>query len=395
MQPFIRSLVLLTLICTGPSFAQDPGDEGAGSNAAAAALTVEAINPTMDDWAETVPANGWLAAWQEAAISAEISGQRITSVDGEVGDIVKAGQELARLSSDKIESEVQQREADLESARAAFDEAKANGDRARKLKGSGAATDQQITEYLVAERKAQADLDSAEAALASSRVDLEHTRILAVDDGTISARSASLGDVVATGDELFKLIRQSRIEWQAEIPLKQLRHVAEGTRAVIPTPIGDVEGTVRKIAPTASEKTGRVTAYVSLVPPDGDHPNPKTGIFVSGYFDVGSSQAISVPSSAITLRDGFSYVYVIEDGSPTTVSRKRVETGRRNGDRVEITSGLEGNETLVKAGGAFLADGSVVRLVSASDADDNAAGAAGAAPALDDAAASSGEDAGQ
>ena len=339
---------------------------------------------------ETVPANGWLAAWQEAIISAEISGQRITSVNGEIGETVKAGQELAELSSEKIKSEVQQREADLESARAALDEAKANGDRARKLKGSGATTDQQITEYLVAERKAKADLDSAEAALASSRIDLEHTRILAVDDGIISARSASLGDVVATGDELFKLIRQSRIEWQAEIPLKKLRHVTEGTRAVIPTPIGDVEGTVRKIAPTASEKTGRVTAYVSLVPPEGDHPNPKTGIFVSGYFDIGTRQAISVPSSAITLRDGFSYVYVIVDGSPTTVSRKRVETGRRNGDRVEITSGLEGNEKLVKAGGAFLSGGSVVRLVPGVEAD-----AADATSTADDATVANGKDGGQ
>ena len=382
---------MLILLCPSASFAQETGDDGAGS-AAAAALTVEAIKPVSDDWVETVPANGWLAAWQEAVISAEISGQRITSVNGEVGDTVKAGQELAELSSDKIQSEVQQREADLESARAALEEAKANGDRARKLKGSGATTDQQITEYLVAERKAQADLESAEAALASSRVDLDHTRILAVDDGIISSRSASLGDVVATGDELFKLIRQSRIEWQAEIPLKQLRHITEGTRAVIPTPIGDVEGTVRKIAPTASKTTGRVTAYVSLVPPDGDHPNPKTDIFVSGYFDVGNSPAINVPSSAITLRDGFSYVYVIVDGSPPTVSRKRVETGRRNGDRVEITSGLEGDENLVKAGGAFLADGSVVRLVSSSEADVNAAGAASAS---DEAAKSSEKDAGQ
>ena len=381
---------MLILLCPGVSVAQESGSNGAGSSAAA--LTVEAIIPTRNDWVETVPANGWLAAWQEAVISAEITGQRITSVNAEVGDTVKAGQELAELSSDKIQSEVQQQEAELESARAALEEARANGDRARKLKGSGATTDQQITEYLVAERKAQADLQSAEAALASSRVDLEHTRILAVDDGIISSRSASLGDVVTTGDELFKLIRQSRIEWQAEIPLKQLRHVTEGTRAVIPTPIGDVEGRVRKIAPTASETTGRVTAYVSLVPPDGDHPSPKTGIFVSGYFDVGTSPAINVPSSAITLRDGFSYVYAIEDGSPPTVSRKRVETGRRNGDRVEITSGLEGDETLVKAGGAFLADGSVVRVVSANEADERSAGAASAS---DNAAEPSGEDAGQ
>jgi hypothetical protein len=63
---------------------------------------------------------------------------------------------------------------------------------------------------------------------------------------------------------LFRLIRQSRVEWQAEVPLKSLPAIKEGTEAVIPTPLGDIHGRVRLVAPTASEKTGRIIAYVEL-----------------------------------------------------------------------------------------------------------------------------------
>ena len=328
---------------------------------AAAALTVAAAPPEKGIWPIEIDANGWLAPWQEAVVSAEIGGQRIVSVNADIGETVRQGDVLVEFSRQSIENNILQLEAGLDSALASLENATADADRARALSGGSSLSQQQVAEYLATERQANANVASAEAQLASARLDLENTRVLAVSDGIISSRSAALGDVVQAGEELFRLIRDGRVEWQAEVPLFGLRDITVGMPVRIPTPAGDISGTVRRIAPTASAENGRVLVYVSLEEQEGNQA-PKTGILVGGTFVVGESEAIHVPSSAVILSDGFSYVFALEDTDPATVSRIRVETGRRQGERVEIASDLPAEVKIVQAGGAFLSDGSVVRV---------------------------------
>ena len=331
----------------------------------AAALTVSVVKPEVLQWPVIIPASGRLAAWQEAIIASEVSGQRITDVRADVGTSVTKGDLLVQFAPETAQAELEQKQAAMEQAEADLEQAVANADRARGLTGSGAISSQQATEYLITERKAKAERASARAALTSAQLSLDRTRIYAIDDGVISQRSASLGQVVNSGDELFKLIRQNRVEWQAEVPLRRLANVREGTKAFIPTPIGEVKGKVRLIAPTTSTDNGRVTVYVALSP-DAGMPQPKTGILVSGFFEFGRTDALTVPATAVVMRDGFSYVFTVKDTYQPIVARKRVQTGRRQDNRVEIVSGLDKTDKAVASGGAFLADGSVVRVVDAS-----------------------------
>lgn len=351
--------------------------EGTAGAQVAAALTVEVERPQTQQWPRRLETNGRLAAWQEAVIAAEVSGQQIVAVNADVGSEVRKGDILAELSSATIENTIAQQESAVQSAEAALDQARSDADRVRNLgrNGQGGISQQQVSEYLVAERKAEADLASAQASLASSQLDLERTHIVAPDDGVISARSASLGAVASSGTELFRLIRQNRIEWQAEVPLRFLPQLAVGTPAVIPTPNGDkVHGEVRLITPQSSETTGRTIVYVTLTPPE-NVPNPPIGMMITGRFELGNSEALTVPATAITMRDGFSYAFALEEGSdPPKVTRKRVETGRRLDDRVEILSGLTGEERVVRAGGAFLNEGSVVSVIAGAADDALASG---------------------
>lgn len=330
----------------------------------AAALTVAVAAPVAEVWPEEISASGWTAAWQEAVISAEVAGQKITAINADVGDLVTEGDVLVDLSRASLENAIQELDATLESARAALEQATADADRARRLgeTGSGSISQQQISEYLVAERQAKADVSSAEAALASARLDLENTQVRAVSSGVISSRSAALGAVTSQGEELFRLIRDNRIEWQAEVPLRQMFRLAVGTEARIPTPIGEITGHVRRIAPQASETNGRVKVYVELDQLPGE-VDPKIGVMISGVFLLGSSEALHVPASAVVLQDGFSYVFVLEGAD--IVHRQRVETGRRQDDRVEILSGVTAGDRIVQAGGAFLSDGATVRVSTA------------------------------
>lgn len=361
----IDKLILMGLVLTMPTFAVS-AQEAAPAAEASAALSVELVRPERLVWPVTLETNGRLQAWHEAVIAAETGGQRIEAVNADVGSVVAKGDLLAELSTDTLKNTIVQQEATVLSTEAALDQARADADRARTLTSghSGAISQQQASEYFVTERKAEADLASARAALASSQLDLDRTKILAPDDGVISARSAAMGTVVSTGTELFRLIRQNRIEWQAEVPLRFLRDVREGTKVAIPTPLGfDVAGEVRLISPVASETTGRVIVYVALTPPEGA-PMPRTGMMISGRFDLGQTEALTVPATATTMRDGFTYVFAQESTSPATVTRKRVETGRRIDGRVEILSGLTGDEQVVQAGGAFLSEGSIVTVIA-------------------------------
>ncbi len=365
-----RNLVIaaLVLVVVGgaaflmfrPSASNAPAEAVAGP--APAALTVEATTPLVETWPVEVQASGWLAPWAEAVIASELGGERITAVNVEVGDEVKAGDVLAELSRASVENRIAELEATLESARAGLETATEDADRARQLSGGGAISRQEIASYLAVERQAQASVTVAEAQLATQELALANTRIIAASDGVVSDVSAALGQVVSQGQELFRLIRDSRIEWQAEVPLFQLRGITTGTRVVIPSPIGDIGGTVRRVSPEASQTNGRVLVYVDPEPPEG-MPMPKTGILVSGAFIVDETTAVTLPSTAITLQDGFSYVFVIKAGEMTTVLRERVETGRRKGDRVEILGDFPVDASVVLSGGAFLSDGSVVRVV--------------------------------
>jgi len=348
----VKATILGLMILTKPVWAE---------NAPAPALTVATVTPEVQIWAETQPASGRLEPWQQSVISAEINGQHIIEMNVDTGSQVQKGDVLARLSSETIENNIRQQEAAVESARAALDQASGDSARARGLTASGAISEQQITSYLVTERRAQADLASAEAALAYSMIDLDRTSINAIDDGLISSRSAALGDVVSAGTQLFTLIRQNRIEWQAEVPQRRLDGIENGTRAVIPTPFGDVQGQVRLVEPTSSGTSGRVKTYVALDIPEGARA-PQTGVLVSGYFHLGESEALTLPTSAISLRDGFTYVFTLNGTNPETVSRNRVTTGRQKGEHVEILTGLNADADVVEAGGAFLAHGSIVHV---------------------------------
>ena len=185
--------------------------------AAKPVLTVSLVKPKTIEWAQTVVANGNVVAWQESLIGIEIGGVRLLELNAQVGDTVKKGQLLARFNDETVQAEVAQAKASLAETEAALAEAKQNADHVRQLGNTGAMCEQQMTEAYTRELTAKARVQSAKAQLNSAQVRLGQTRIVAPDNGIISARSASLGAVSQPGQELFRLVRQGRLEWQAEV----------------------------------------------------------------------------------------------------------------------------------------------------------------------------------
>jgi RND family efflux transporter MFP subunit len=329
-----------------------------------AALTVTVTQPQPADLSMTITANGSIAAWQDASVGSEVAGLRLETVRVNVGDVVRRGQRLASFAPETVQADLAEARARVAEAEAAASEAAANAERARSLQASGALSAQQIDQYVTAERSAQARLEAQRAAAQVQQLRLKHTQVLAPDHGVISARSAaaSVGSVPAAGQELFRLIRQGRLEWRAEVQAGDLARLKPGM-AVRVTLAGEggsaVTGRLRMVAPTVNAQTRDGLVYVDLPAPGA----ARAGMFARGEFELGSRRALTLPQAAVKLRDGLSYVLQLEGDSK--VREVKVATGRRQGDRLEITGGLDAAARVVADGVGFLGDGDTVRVVSA------------------------------
>ena len=359
--PRALGLLLAALAMAGPALLA--ARSNAAGNEAAPAGVKPALTVTLTQARNSVlplklSANGNVVAWQEAIIGAEVNGLRVQELNAGIGDQVQKGQLLATFAAEGVQADVALARAALMEATAAAADAAANAVRARAVQSSGALSAQQIDQLLTAELMAKARVASAQAQLDAQQLRLSHTRLLSPDSGTISARSASVGAVLGAGMEMFRLIRQGRLEWRAEVTATELGRIKAGTPVLMTAPDGtQARGRVRMVAPTVDAQTRNGLIYVDI---SGAF---KPGMFARGEFELGSNSAMSVLQTALVVRDGFNYVFRV--GADKHVVQVKVQTGRMLGDQVEILSGIKPEDKLVATGGGFLSDGDLVRVVEA------------------------------
>ena len=274
--------------------------EPVGQSVSRPALTVRTTTLRDAHWGRTLTAEGSILPWQEAVISAQVQGVRLAEVRVSIGDHVKQGDVLATLDN--------------------F--ARLSDDPAVSHSAQG--------------------------------------RIVAPYDGVISAVSANSGSMSQPGVELFRLIRNGRLEWRAELTADDLMLLRKGMPAEITVADGRViQGKVRAISPSVNLQTRYGYALVSLQ----DSSGIIAGLFAHGSFDIsGDKRALlSLPQSAVMQRGSMTFVLVV--GADKHVHEREVKIGQRSGDRIEIKQGLKPNEPVVESGGPFLTEGDVVRVV--------------------------------
>jgi RND family efflux transporter MFP subunit len=276
-----------------------------------------------------------------------------------------------------VAADLAEARASVAQAQAQSMEAEANAQRARGLDASGAISAQQINAYVVAARTARARLDAAKAVEQRNRLRLAQTRVLAPSDGIITARTATVGAVMPGGQELFRLIKDGRLEWRAAVAMSDMPQLAPDQVAEISVNgQPPIQGRLRTVAPSIDAQTHNGLAYVDLPA----NSQVRAGAFARGFFEVGEGQALTVPQQAVLLRDGFSYVVRLDPEAKVLMTK--VSVGRRIGDRVEITGGLKPSEPIVASGLSFLSEGDMVKVVRTAVAGEpaEAAAQAGGAP---------------
>ncbi len=337
------------------------GAEAESQVTAKAALTVDLVKPARALMSQNIAANGSILPWQEAIVGSEVNGLMLTQVLVNVGDSVKKGQLLAQFSASTIAADIAQAQANLAEAKASALEAADNAARARSIKDTGALSTQQIEQYIAQEATSKARVAAAQATLQSQHIRNNQTKVIAPDSGIISARAATVGAVVSPGQELFKLIRQGRLEWRAELTSSDIGQIKNGMTASLTLPDGNtIIGKVRTSSPIVDMQTRNAIVFVDI--PAG---SAKAGMFARGTFEIGQKEVLTLPASAIVMKDGFAYVMLV--GADNRVKQIKIQTGNRQGEQVELID-LDSivdnavNNPFVASGGAFLADGDLVAI---------------------------------
>jgi len=364
------SCVMLALADSAAAQSAPSGSNSSAASKTRPALVVTTVQPAQRELDEVLVANGSIAAWQEAIVGAELAGARIARLQADIGQRVTRGQVLAVLDDAQVRQDLAAAQAALAEAEAArleagvqATEAAANAERARKVEGAGAFSEQQLAQYRLADQSAQARVALAQARIQAARAQVEtqqlrlrHTEVKAPDDGLIISRQAVLGAVVNPGQELFRLIRGARLEWRAEVTAGELVRVRVGQKVTLQLAgASPVTGTVRLIAPQLDANSRNAIVHVDLPAGSGARP----GQFARGEFKLGASRSLAVPQSAVVMRDGFAYVLRVQGDRVVQV---KVRTGRRSGDQVEILEGVKPQDALVAQGAAFLNDGDLVQV---------------------------------
>lgn len=358
--PLLRSsLLLLSLAVLTACGGKDDAEADAATTSALPVSVAAAQTQVMP---RTVLVSGPVSAFEEMQLGVEISGQRVTALNVDVGQYVKKGQILLQLDHRTLDSELAQADASLRQAQASQELARLNYQRSEKLAAEKLISESSLDELRANRLNAEAQTATARAARDSAQLRRDFADLRAPADGLISKRLVQPGQVVSAGSELLRLIRDGRLEWRAELPEDQLAGVAVGNPVQLPYAGQTITGRIRAVTPGVDAQTRTGTVYADLPEPG----TLKQGIYVEGRIVTGDGEVLTIPTAAIVQRDGHSYVFSVNDKQQAT--RHRVRTGQALQGRTAILEGLKAGDKVVVDGAGFLGEGDRVRVVDATAA---------------------------
>ncbi|MBY0358033.1 MAG: efflux RND transporter periplasmic adaptor subunit [Candidatus Obscuribacterales bacterium] len=207
----------------------------------------------------------------------------------------------------------------------------------------------------------QSSLAESKARVKQLEAQVEQTIIRAPDSGVIVKRNAHLGEISSAGKELFRMVRQDRLELRALVPEVDLVKVHAGQVVRLSA---DMKGTtvfsgqVREVSPLVDEKTRLGTVRIDINESSRTiHP----GQFFHGYIELGKQNIMLVPSKSVLVRDEKSIVFLLQGNK---AFKKEIQIGEPVDDEIEVLSGLSVGQAVVLTGAGFLKDGDIVSTTS-------------------------------
>jgi membrane fusion protein, multidrug efflux system len=322
------------------------GGPGGGFKMPPMPVEVAAVEQgTVSDRFEAV---GTIEARDEITVVSEIDGL-VEKLPFREGEAIESGGLIAQLDDTQLRAEEARAEALREQAQATYD-------RVKSVVEQSAGAPQDLDDAAGALKVAEANL-----ALARSRLD--KTRITAPWTGILGARRISPGAFLRAGQPITDLAAIDEIRVSFSAPERYLGVLARGTPVTVSAPAFPnytLEGRIDVVEPVldADSRSARILARVR-------NPGRKMRPGMSANIVTVLSErpnALTVPSEAIFVDGNQSYVFAIKPDS--TVTRVPVQLGTRMSARVEVTSGLERDMRVVRAGHQKLFEGARVMPIA-------------------------------
>lgn len=338
------------------------GDKTDAAPAPKSRQTVTAATIVLTALPRVVTASGTVSAWEEVPVGAEAGGLTATGVFVDEGTYVRQGQALVQMNDALLRAQLRQQQAAVQSAQASASRDQAALGRAQELKERGFLSQASLDTALANKRASDANVAAAQASLSETRTRLSQATIKAPVSGLIVSRSVTRGQIISAGTELFRIVRDGRLELDAQIPETELPLIRAGQTAVISAEqSGRSTGTVRIVTPEVDGQTRLGVARITLSSGNG----LKAGNFARAEIDVGASPALVVPAAAIVFREGKPGVYVI---GPNEAVRFVPLAGARAGQLIAVTGAVRAGQRVVINGAGFLGEGDLVTVGTATAA---------------------------
>ena len=351
----MMALGLTLAACGGGEEAKkaEAGAEG-GTTSQTVSITVAALQ----NLPRTVTASGTISAWEEVPVGAETGGLTATGVFVDEGAWVRQGQPLVQLNDALLSAQLRQQQAAVQTAEANAARDQAALERAQELKGRGFLSQASLDAALANQRASAANVAAAQAALSETRTRLAQATIKAPVSGRIISRSVTRGQIVGVGAELFRIVRDGRLELDAQVPETDLALVRAGQTALISSDeVGEVTGRVRIVTSEVNAENRLGIARISLT---GGGFRP--GMFARARIQVGDQPAVTVPTAAVLYRENRAGVFVM--GGDSRVHFQPVTVLSRTTDQTAV-AGLTAGSRVVVAGAGFLGEGDRVTAAAA------------------------------
>lgn len=283
--------------------------------------------------------DGKVEAVNQSTVAAQISGQ-IAEVRADVDDLVEQGAILVVLNDAEPRSQVEQAEANLNTADASLAQASADFARIKDIYAKELVSKSELDKATRALKSARAARKAAKAALDRAREQLDYTVVRAPYTGIVTERHREVGEIVQPGQPLMSGISLEKLRVVVEVPQSLIYQVRQIQQASVQVTNGRWEPVEKMtIFPIAEPGSSAFTVRLDL--PEGAH-GLFPGMFVKSAFVIGQRSQLSVPQQAVVFRSEVVGIYVID--SDERVRFRRIRLGHRSSDWVGVLSGLNEGE---------------------------------------------------
>jgi RND family efflux transporter MFP subunit len=317
-------------------------DAERASTEARALPKVRVLVPEATTWSPSVEIDGTLAAARSAELGFETPG-RLSHVSVRVGDSVKAGQALAALDTGEISAQLKAAQAQARAAEAQLTLAADQERRTATMVQSGSLAEANGVQTTQQKALATAQLDAARAQVSLSQVALGNHRLVAPFAGSVTRAPDGVGSVVGPGASLFEIVDLSKLKLRGTLGEHDAALVQPGSKIVIESEQGPVEGTVTVVLGSVDQATRRVRVEADI---DNQDKRLRAGSFVRGVVRAGESKPVlKLPHDV--LRPGAQDEVLVVTGGALS-SRRVVYAVAPNGDLL-VRRGLTAGEQVVRS----------------------------------------------